>query len=97
MYGDDCLSKIIVFEWLKRFSNGRGTLENEPTGRPISVPTSEMIQIVHDFIAEDRIASLRMMQDALNINEETIWTTLDEDFGKIKVYAKFVPHTINDD
>lgn len=98
VYRDDCLSRTVVFEWHKRFLGGRETLEDDKhTGRPISVRTPEMMQKVRDFVAEDRNASLRMMEEALNINKETIRTILHEDLGKTKVCAKFVPHTLNDD
>ncbi|KAG5316656.1 SETMR methyltransferase, partial [Acromyrmex insinuator] len=52
-----------------------------------------------DFVANDRNASLKMMEEALNISRETIRTRsiLQEDLGKTKVCAKFVPHTLRSD
>ncbi|GFX08997.1 hypothetical protein TNCV_4165761 [Trichonephila clavipes] len=35
------------------------------------------------------------MADSLNINKEEIRINLHEDFGKTKVCAKFVPHTLS--
>ncbi|KAG5324083.1 L259 protein, partial [Pseudoatta argentina] len=66
-------------------------------GRPILVRTPEMIEKVRDFVANDRNASLKMMEEALNISKETIRTILHEDLGKTKVCAKFVPHTLRSD
>ncbi|EGI67907.1 FLJ37770-like protein [Acromyrmex echinatior] len=92
VYGSQCLGRTAVFEWHKRFLEGREILEDDKkSGRPILVRTSEMIEKVRDFVANDRNASLKMMEEGLNIRE-TIRTILHEDFGKTKVRAKFVPH-----
>ena len=98
VYGDDCLSRANVFLWHKRFLEGRERLEDDNReGRPISARTPEMIEKVRDFIANDRNASLKMMEGALNISRETIRTILHEDLGKTKACGKFVPHTLTDD
>ena len=96
IYGNQ--GRTAVFEWLKRFLEGRETLEDDKkSGRPILVRTPEMIEKVHNFVANDRNASLKMMEEALNISRETIRTILHEDLGKTKVCAKFVPHTLRSD
>ncbi|GFS62229.1 FLJ37770-like protein [Trichonephila clavipes] len=61
----------------------------------ISSRTPEIIEKVRNFVANDPCASLRLMEDSLSTNKETIRTTLHEDLGKTKVGAKFVPHTLN--
>ncbi|KAG5327048.1 SETMR methyltransferase, partial [Acromyrmex heyeri] len=97
VYGSQCLGRTAVFEWHKHFLEGRETLEDEKSGRPILVRTPEMIEKVRDFVANDRNASLKMMEEALNISRETIRTILHEDLDKTKVCAKFVPHTLRSD
>jgi len=95
VYGSQCLSHTAVFEWHKRFLEGRETLEDDKkSGRPILVRTPEMIEKVRDFVANDRNASLKMMEEALNISKETIRTILHEDLGKTKICAKLVLHTL---
>ncbi|KAG5346730.1 SETMR methyltransferase, partial [Acromyrmex charruanus] len=77
VYGSQCLGRTAVFEWHKRFLEGRETLEDDKkSGRPILVRTPEMIEKVRDFVANDRNASLKMMEEALNISRETIRTIL---------------------
>ncbi|EGI70636.1 FLJ37770-like protein [Acromyrmex echinatior] len=86
VYGSQCLSRTDVFEWHKRFLEDRETLEDDKkSGRPILVRTPEMIEKVRDFVANDRNASLKMMEEALNISRETIRTILHEDLGKTKI------------
>ncbi|KAG5314524.1 SETMR methyltransferase, partial [Acromyrmex insinuator] len=95
VYGSQCLGRTAVFEWHKRFLEGRETLEDDKkSGRPILVRILEMIEKVRDFVANDRNASLKMMEEALNISRETIPTILHEDLSKTKVCVKFVPHTL---
>ena len=66
MYGNDCLSKVNVFLWHKRFLEGRERLEDENReGRPISAGTPGMIEKVSNFIANDRNGSLKMMEELL--------------------------------
>ncbi|EGI67700.1 FLJ37770-like protein, partial [Acromyrmex echinatior] len=96
VYDSQCLGRTAVFEWHKRFLEGRETLEDDKKSRrPILVRTSEMIEKVRDFVANDRNAS--MMEETLNISRETIRTILHEDLSKTKVCAKFVPHTLRSD
>ncbi|GFX23797.1 FLJ37770-like protein [Trichonephila clavipes] len=68
---------------------------DQRSGRPISSRTPEIIEKVQIFVENVCCASLRMMSDSLNINEETIRTILHEELGKTKVCAKFVPHTLS--
>ncbi|XP_025268578.1 histone-lysine N-methyltransferase SETMAR-like [Camponotus floridanus] len=98
VYGDACLSRSNVFVWHKRFLHDRESLEDdEHTGRPILIRKPEAVEKVCDFVANDRNASLKMMEEALNINRVTIGTILHEDLHKTKVCAKFVPHTLTDE
>ncbi|KAG5345813.1 SETMR methyltransferase, partial [Acromyrmex heyeri] len=82
VYGSQRLGPTAVFEWHKRFLEGRETLEDDKkSGRPILVQTPEMIEKVRDFVANDRNASLKMMEEALNISREMIRTILHEDLS----------------
>lgn len=97
-YGSECLSRSMTFEWHKRFLEGRQSLEDdERLGRPISIRTADSIRIVQEFVSNDRNATLRMMEDALDMSKETIRKILKEDLGKTKVCAKFVPHTLTEE
>ena len=62
---------------MQRFLEGRDNLEDdEYTGRPSSSRTPNVIQKVSSFVEENRCASLILMENALNINKETIRTIL---------------------
>ena len=45
VYGDDCLSRTRVFEWYKRFQDGRDALEDDPKpGRPKNKNRDELME-----------------------------------------------------
>ncbi|KAG5334867.1 MOS1T transposase, partial [Acromyrmex charruanus] len=94
VYGSQCLGRTAVFEWHKRFLEGRETLEDDKkSGRPILIRTPEMIEKVRDFVANDRNASLKMMEEALNISRETIRTILHEDLDWSLLHDNVPSHT----
>lgn len=75
VYGDEALSRSTVFEWCKRFKNGRNSAKD-----------------VEKSLKRDHCLSARLIKDMAGISESAIHGILTEDFKKIKVCAKFVPH-----
>ena len=66
MYGDDFFIKTNAFLWHRRFLEGRERLEDDNRERrPILSRTPEMIEKVRDFIANDRNALLKIMEELL--------------------------------
>ena len=50
VYGNECLSRTQVFEWFKRFKEGRETTENDPRpGRPTTSKTDQNIQKIGEI------------------------------------------------
>lgn len=97
VYGDDCLSRTSVFEWYKRFKDGREDLnDDEHTGRPRETTTEENIKIVADFIKKEPKSSVRYMEMELNIPKTIIHRILTEHLGLTKVCARFVPHKLKE-
>jgi hypothetical protein len=58
-YGEECLSKISVFEWHIRFRQGRQSLQN---GRPSTSRREESTEVIKKCLAKDRILSVRMLE-----------------------------------
>lgn len=62
VYGDDCLSRTQVFEWFKRFKEGReDTSDDACTGRPLSAKTDANIEKICKLVREDRRLTIRAM------------------------------------
>ncbi|GJQ73182.1 hypothetical protein Trydic_g13568 [Trypoxylus dichotomus] len=71
VYSDDCLSRANVFQWHKRCLEGKERLQaDNREAMPISAQTPEMIEKVRGFIENDHNASLKMMEEDLNIAEK---------------------------
>ncbi|KAJ8940841.1 hypothetical protein NQ318_005287 [Aromia moschata] len=89
VYGNECLSRTQVFEWFKRFKEGRETTEDDPRpGRPSSSKTDENIEEIGKLIREDRRLSIRGLTEITRIHKECVCQILHESFNMRKVYEK---------
>ena len=89
---------MIVWVVLKftRFKNSRDDLNDDPRlGRPEASNRSELVKKVREIIAIDANFTVRMLPEELHSPYCTIYTILNEDLGKRKVCARFVPHQLN--
>jgi len=87
-YGEDALSKSRVFDWHKRFSEGREDVEdNERSGRPVTIKTDENVERVRALVRTDRRLSIRKIAEMLNMNKETVRRILTSDLNMQKVCA----------
>ncbi|XP_039610931.1 protein GVQW3-like [Polypterus senegalus] len=94
-YGEYCMSRARVFEWHKRFSEGRENVEdNERPGRPSTSRTEENVEKIRQMVRKDRRLSVRMIAETINIDKDTAWKILREDLNMKKVYAKLVPRVL---
>ena len=94
-YGNEALNRSNVFRWYSRFQDGRELVEDdERDGRPKLTRTEVNFAAVADLFKYDfRIAS-RMIAESLNILRTVVIRIVKEDFGKRKLYARFVPHSL---
>jgi len=55
MYGEHCLSRQAVHNWVQKFSEGRKSIEDEHrAGRPVEIATPETLQRVEYIIRAER-------------------------------------------
>ena len=55
MYGEHCLSRQAVYNWLQKFSEGRTSIKYEHlVGRPVEIAMTATLQHVEDVIRTDR-------------------------------------------
>jgi hypothetical protein len=53
LYGEHCLSRQAVHNWVQKFSEGRTNIEDEdPVGRPLEIATPATLQRVEDIRAD---------------------------------------------
>jgi transposase len=55
VYRTEAVSRKCVYDWFKRFCDGKETTEDEPhSGRPSTSRTPDMIERVRQIMAQDR-------------------------------------------
>ncbi|GBM86535.1 Putative uncharacterized protein FLJ37770 [Araneus ventricosus] len=84
----DAVSKKCVFEWFKRFRDGKEDVKDEPrSGRPPTTPDN--IERVQRILADDRRLSLRMIAEELNISLDSVGNIIHEHLQKRKKKVVF--------
>ena len=96
VYGDDAMSRSHVFQWHRRFHEGREDVDDDPrAGRPATSKTEEIIQQVRQVVCGDRRLTVRIIADEVGINHNAVWEILTQDLGMRKICAN-LSHLLND-
>ena len=87
-----------VFEWHKRFVEGREDVEDDPKpGRPCTSTTDTNIEKVRQLVRNDRRLTIRVITNKVGMDKETIRTILVDTLGMRKVCAKMVPRLLTEE
>ena len=91
VYGDNSMKKTAVYKWVKRFSEGRGSVtDEERSGRPATSRTEENIAKVRQTPLENRRLTVMSIAEQVNIDRKTVRKILTEDLDMKKVCEKMV-------
>ena len=94
-YGSTAMSRANVYRWYARFRDGREDMKDDArSGCASSARTDENMESVCRLLTEDLRTTHQVIADRLNIDKETGCRIVTEDLGKIKICARFVPHTL---
>ena len=70
-YGEHCLSRQAVHNWVQRFSEGRTSIEDEHrVGRPVEIATPVTLQRVEDIIRADRRVTIDAVATAIGCSHK---------------------------
>ena len=73
VYGDECLSRTQVFEWFKRFKDGREEIgDDQSPGLPSTSKTEGNIAKIGEIVRHNRRLSIRAIAELINIDKETV-------------------------
>ena len=98
VYGDNMMSRTCLFEWHRRFKEGREEMEDDHrSGRRSTSRTDENVERVRQKVQSDRRLTVRMIADELGMNSERAWRIITEDLGMRKICAKMVPRLLNEE
>ena len=91
------MSRTRLFEWHRRFKEGREEVEDDHrSGRPSTSRTDENIERGRQKVRSDRRLTVRMIVDELGVNTKRVWRITTEDLGMRKICAKIVPRLLNE-
>ena len=93
-----CINRASVFEWHKRFKEGRESLrDDERCGRSNEVRTPQLIGQINNFMDKDRRVSIETISAQFDVSVGTIHTIIREELKMWKICTKFVPKVLRED
>ena len=88
---DSCMNRASVFEWHKRFKEGRESVRNdEKCGRSKKVRRPKLIGQIKNFMDKDRCVSIETISAQFDVSVVTVHTIICEELKMQKICAKFV-------
>ena len=97
-FGASCMNGASVFEWHKRFKEGRESVrDDERCGRSKEVRTPELIGQIKNFMDKDRRVSIETISTPFDVSVGTVHTIIREELKMQKICTKFVPRVLRED
>lgn len=86
-----------VRKWVASFKAGRLDVEDEQrSGRPQTSTTGDRVEQVKTVVEEDTRKTCEDIENITGIPHSTVYRILVDDLKKKKVFAKWVPHLLNE-
>ena len=78
-FGESCMNQASVFEWHKRFKEGRESMrDDERCGRSEEVRTPELISQIKNFMDKDCRVSIETISAQFDVSVRTVHTSLSQ-------------------
>jgi len=91
-YGEDAMGRTQVFDWFRRFKEGRTSVGSDPrSGRQSTTRNEEMIAEARTIVRNRRRLTVREIEDEFGISVGSCDAILTDDLHMKRVCAKFVP------
>ena len=98
VYGNGALKYATVCKWIRRFNDGRESIENDPrVGRPVSILTEKNVATVKKLIEKDARYTVQEIEELSGIHSSSVLKILRERLGLRKICARWVPHLLTDE
>ena len=96
--GASCMNRAWVFEWHKRFKEGRESVrDDERCGRSKEARTSELIGQIKNFMDKDRRVSTETISAQFDVRMGTVYTIIRKELKMRKICVKFVLRVLRED
>ncbi|XP_026829078.1 protein GVQW3-like [Ooceraea biroi] len=90
------MSQNRVFEWYRRFRDGRENTEDDPrSGRPSTAITDKNVEKVKQIVLANRRIIVRELAEEVEASFESCRKILVDVLGVRRLAAKFVPKLLN--
>ena len=97
-FGASCMNRASVFEWHKRFKEGRESVrDDERCGRSKEVNKPELIRQIKNFMDKDRRVSIETISAQFDVSVGIVHTIIREELKMRKICTKFVPRGLRED
>ncbi|KAJ4437672.1 hypothetical protein ANN_17817 [Periplaneta americana] len=98
VYGEDAVSRSVVFRWHRRFLQGRDSLEDDVrTGRPQTIRTERKIQEVATLVRANCSQSVDDIEATVGVSHGTCYKILSDDLNMSRVTQHSVPRILSQD
>ena len=85
-FGASCMNRALVFEWHKRFKEGRESVrDDERCGRSKEVNTPELIGQIKNFMNKDCRVSIKTISAQFDVSVGTVRTIIREELKIWKI------------
>jgi len=91
-FGENAPSRIVTFDWFKRFKKSRQSLDDARSDQPSTARYEKTVKAVRSLLTEDPHLTLRAISEQLKIKTLFLFHHSWRDFNRRKICARFVPH-----
>ena len=97
VYGESAPCRTVVYDWIKRFKEGRGQLEGDSSERrPSSSKYQKKIRLAQNLVEKDRRVTIDEIAHAVGISHGSVLSILTEDLRLSKLSTRWVPKALQE-
>ncbi|KFD46475.1 hypothetical protein M513_12648 [Trichuris suis] len=98
VYGSSAPSKSVVYEWIRRFKEGREAIEDDRrAGRPATATSEGTVPLVQKLVEGDRRVTIRRIARMAGISLHSAFGILHETLGLRKLSARWIPKALREE
>ena len=98
VYENSALKYATVCKRVRRFNDGRESIENDPrVGRPVCFLMEKNVATVKTLIEEDARYTVQEIEELSGIHSSSVLKILCERLGLRKICVRWVPHFLTDE
>ncbi|KFD62916.1 hypothetical protein M514_12781 [Trichuris suis] len=98
VYGSSASSKSVVYEWIRRFKEGREAIEDDRrAGRSATTMSEGTVALVRNLVEGDRRITIRRIAGMAGISLHSAFGILHETVGLRKLSVRWFPKALREE